>query len=73
MWTLEMDISGDFNLRWVRGSGWEAKEVPPMPAKKSRSIEPTFFGRLRVGTVGQAANNISVGPGGRSRNDVIDS
>ena len=52
-------------MRWVHGSGWEAREVQLMPAKKSRSIGPTFYGRLRAGMVGRVVNNISVGPGGR--------
>jgi len=73
MWTLEMVISEGFNSPWVHGSGWEEKAARLMPAKKSRSIEPTFFGKLRDGTVGRAVNNISVGPDGRSGNDVIGS
>ena len=65
MLTLEMDILEGSNLHWVHGSGWEAREVQLMPAKKSRSIGPTFYGRLRAGMVGRVVNNISVGPGGR--------
>ena len=60
-----MDISEASNLHWAHGSGWEAREVQLMPAKKSRSIGPTFYGRLRAGMVGRVVNNISVGLGGR--------
>jgi hypothetical protein len=65
MWTLEMDFLEGSNLHRAHGNGWEAKEVQPMPAKKSRSIGPTFYGRPRAGMVGRVVDNISVGPGGR--------
>ena len=60
-----MDILEGSNLHWVHGSGWEAREVQLMPAKKSRSIGPTFSGRVREGMVGRVVNSISVGLGGR--------
>ena len=71
MWTPEMDTSEGFNLHWVHGNGWEAKEAQRTPAKKSKSLEPTCSGKPKVGMVGPAAKNISDGQGGRSANDLV--
>ena len=71
--TLEMVISEGFSLPWVHGSGWEEREVHLMPPKKSRSIGPTFSGKLRAGTVGRDVSDTLAGLDGRSVNDTIGS
>ena len=71
MWTPEMDTSEGSNLHWVLGNGWEAKEAPRMPARKSKSLEPICSGKRKAGMVGPAAKHISAGRDGRSANDLV--
>ena len=66
-----MGTSEGSNLRWVLGNGWEAKEAPRMPARKSKSLEPICSGKRKAGMVGPAAKHISAGRDGRSANDLV--